>query len=501
VAGEALSELRERIGQVVDVGKAVGLLGWDQRTYMPPGGASDRAEQIGTLTRIAHELFTDDRVGELLEELEPAAGLDPDSDDACLIRLVRRDFDKSRCVPAGLRAEMSRASALAQPAWQEARAASRFDLFLPHLERAFELRREYVACFDGYDEDYDVLLDDFEPAMKTAEVRAVFGDLKAGLGPLIAEIGERSSTVGGGVPSGSFPRSSQEVVERAILDAFGFDPETWRLDETAHPFAFGMAIGDIRLTTHHHDDNLTALFATMHEFGHGLYERSVAPELGRTPLARGASLAWHESQSRLWENLVGRSRPFWRRFFPVLQQAFSGQFRDVDAEGFYRAVNRVEPSLIRIHADEATYNLHIILRFELEQDLLGGRLAYEDAPEAWNAKMKEYLGIEAPDVADGVLQDTHWASGHIGYFSTYALGNILSAQLWERIRAEAPDLETLVARADFAPLRGWLRENLHRHGKKYLPQELATRVLGGPIDPKPLLAYLRAKFGEIYGLE
>jgi carboxypeptidase Taq len=337
--------------------------------------------------------------------------------------------------------------------------------------------------------------------MKTAEVRAVFDELKAGLVPLVAAIAEHSDAVDDSALTGEFPIDRQKEFELEVLRAFGFVDEEWRVDETVHPFASKGGPQDVRLTTNHHADNLTSLFACMHEFGHGIYEYQVDRGLYRTPLLRGASLGIHESQSRMWENMIGRSLPFWEKFFPALRDTFPERFGGLDAVGFYRAANRVAPSLIRIHADECTYNLHIILRFELEQDLVSGRLEPADASDAWDAKMKEYLGIDVPDVADGVLQDMHWSGGSFGYFPTYALGNVISGQLWQRIRSELPDLDDRARAGDFGDLRDWLRENVHRHGRKYLPGELLQRVVGGGLDPQPLLAYLRDKFGAIYGLQ
>jgi carboxypeptidase Taq len=493
--------LKGRLAEVVDLAGAAMVLVWDHRTMMPRAGTAARAEQLGTITRIAHEMFTSPEVGRLLDELEPwAETLDRDSTEASLVRRARRDYDKQVRVPSSLRAEMSRQSAIATPVWEEARERSDWSMFRPHLETALELRRRYVDCFDPADADYDILLDDYEPGMRTAEVRAVFDELKAGLVPLIAEIGERADAVDDSCLRGDFPIDAQERVEGAILAAFGFTADSWRMDETVHPFASRSGPDDIRLTTRHHEDNLHSIFSSMHEFGHGLYEHGTDRELARTPLGRGASLGLHESQSRMWENLVGRSRPFWQRYFPLVQEAFPKQFAAVDAEGFYRAVNGVRPSLIRIDSDEATYNLHIVLRFELEQEMITGRLAAADVPEAWDAKMAEYLGVEVPDVADGALQDTHWASGSIGYFPTYALGNIVSAQLWERITEDIPDIYEQIGRAEFAPLREWLREHVHRHGRKYLPGELLERVTGSGLDSQPLLRYLRDKLGEIYEL-
>jgi carboxypeptidase Taq len=497
----AYEELATRLAEVVDVYSSAMVLAWDHRTMMPRNGAAARAEQLGTLSRIAHTMYSSPEIGALLDRLEPwAEGLDYDSVEASLVRRVRRDYEKVIRVPPELSAEMSRTSAIAEPIWQDARRTSDWSMFQPYLEKVIELRRRYIDCFEPADEDYDHLLDDFEPGMKTAEVRAVFDELKSGLVPLIAEIRDRDDAVDDSFLTGDFPVDVQKLVEGEILAAFGFTADSWRLDETVHPFASRSGPDDIRLTTKHVPGSLKSIFSSMHEFGHGLYEHGTDRQLARTPLGRGASLGLHESQSRMWENLVGRSRPFWNRYFPLVQASFPGQLDGIDAEVFYRAVNRVTPSLIRIEADEATYNLHIILRFELEQDMIAGRVAPADVPDAWNAKMYEYLGVEVPDVADGALQDTHWSGGSIGYFPTYALGNVISAQLWERISAEIPDIYDQIGRGDFAALREWLRENVHRHGRKYLPRELLERVVGGGMDPQPLLAYLRAKLGEIYAL-
>jgi carboxypeptidase Taq len=498
---ETYGKLVEKLGEVQDLAFAAGLLAWDQRTMMPPGGAHARADQLATLARLVFERFTSDEIGELLEQLEPyGASLDYDSDEASLLRVTRRDYGKARRVPLELRAEKARAAALAEPVWREARETSDFDLFLPHLEHALELMRQYIACFEPADEPYDVLLDDYEPEMKTAEVRAIFDELRDGLVVLLREIAERQGVVDGSPLEGMFPIDKQKEIEATILDAFGFTDDEWRLDETAHPFASKAGPQDMRLTTRHSESNLTSIFASMHEFGHGLYEYQIDRALYRTPLLRGASLGVHESQSRLWENMVGRSLPFWRRFYPDLQSAFPGQLDGVDVDGFYRAVNLVRPSLIRIHADEVTYNLHIIIRFELEQELADGSLAAADVPEAWDARVKQYLGIDVPDIADGCLQDVHWSGGAIGYFPTYALGNVIAGQLWDRLRQDLPDLEPAIERGELGALREWLGENIHRHGRKFMPRDLVQRVVGGPIDPKPLLAYLRAKYGAIYGL-
>jgi carboxypeptidase Taq len=488
----ALAELRERVAEINDLDRTASLLGWDQQVKMPPGGGGVRAEQLATLQRISHEALTSDEIGRLLDRLAAHEdSLDYDSDDAGLIRLVRRDWEKARRVPAELQAEMSRSESLAMPVWVKARQEKDFSQFLPALERNFELRRRYVECFDEFDEPYDALLDDFEPGMKSAEVRAVFDRLKEEQVPLVAAAraeGERP------LHGRAYPLEGQQAFELKVIERFGYDPSEWRLDTAVHPFASSIAITDIRLTTRYFDDNLDGLFGTMHECGHGLYENGVARELERTPLAHGASLGFHESQSRMWENLVGRSLPFWRHFYEPLQQTFPDALADVGLDEWYRDVNWVEPSLIRVEADEATYNLHIILRFELEQELLAGTVDLKSLPEIWNERMRNYLGVEPPDDALGVLQDMHWAVGAIGYFSTYALGNVISGQLWEKVNAELPDLPAQFEQGDFSALAAWLRENLWRHGRKYTPRELIERITGGGLDPEPYLRYLRGKY-------
>ena len=488
----ALAELKERVAEIHDLDRTSSLLGWDQQVKMPSGGGGVRAEQLATIGRIAHEALTSDEMGRLLDKLVPVAEtLEYDSDEASLIRVVRRDWEKARRVPAELRAEMSRAASLAMPVWVKARQDSDFSQFLPALRHNFDLRRRYVECFDDYDEPYDVLLDDFEPGMTTAEVRTVFDRLKEEQVPFVAAaraVGERP------VRGGTFPLESQQEFELSVIRRFGFDPSEWRLDTAVHPFAASIAPTDIRLTTRYFEDNLDGLFGTMHECGHGLYEHGVARELVRTPLASGASLALHESQSRMWENMVGRSLPFWRYFYPELQRTFPDALRNVALQDWYRSVNWVEPSLIRVEADEATYNLHIILRFELEQELLADTIDLDELPEIWNQRMQKYLGVEPRDDALGVLQDMHWAIGAIGYFSTYALGNVVSGQLWEQANAAIPDLPEQFEQGEFDALSGWLGENLWRHGRKFTPRELVERITGGGLDSEPYLRYLRGKY-------
>jgi carboxypeptidase Taq len=490
-------ELRGRLAEISDLGKTMALLAWDQQVMMPARGAAIRAEQLATVGRIAHQKFTAPEVGKLLEELRDWSGQQEyDSFEASLVRVAWRDWEKASKVPADLRAEASRAAALAQPVWVQARKDNDFASFLPVLRQNLDLRKRYIDCFEVGDEPYDIVLDDYERDMKTAEVRRIFDYLKEHQAPLVkavagqAQVEQRPKT---------FDLEAQKVFELEVAREFGFTDDAWRLDPTVHPFASGTGVTDIRITTRYFTDRLEGLFGTMHEFGHGLYEHQIDPALERSPLARGVSLGMHESQSRMWENLVGRSMPFWRRFFPRAQELFGGALASYDVDSWYREVNAVEPSLIRVEADEATYNLHIILRFELEQAMLAEEFPLEQLPEEWNRRMWEYLGIEVPSDTEGVLQDVHWSGGSVGYFPTYALGNLISAQIWERVVADLPDLYDGFEAGDFAPLRDWLRENLHRHGRKFTPAETLERVVGTrQIDPEPYVRYLREKLSGIY---
>jgi carboxypeptidase Taq len=392
-------------------------------------------------------------------------------------------------VPGELVAETARAAAAARTAWLEARERNEFIVFAPALERNLELRRELSACFPEAEHPYDPLLDDYEPGMRTVDARAALQTLRDGLVALAASAPEVDTSL----IFGGFPEDRQRALVQTVLRAVGVDDEAWRLDVAVHPFAAAVTPDDVRLTTRYHDDDLESLFSSLHEFGHGLYEHQVDRALARTPLAGGASSAWHESQSRLWENMVGRSAGFWRWCFPHLQAAFPERFRDRAWQDVHRAVNGVRKTLIRVSADEVTYGLHIVLRFELELALIEGELAVADLPAAWNERVRSYLGLDPPDDLGGVLQDVHWSEGLFGYFPTYALGNIIAGQLWARITEEIGDLDERLAAGDFASLRAWLGEHVHRHGRRFMPADLLDRTVGGPLDPGPYLAYLEAK--------
>ncbi|MFL5946080.1 MAG: carboxypeptidase M32 [Gaiellaceae bacterium] len=484
VAASPVDRLKALVAELADLKHAEALADWDSRVSMPPEGAADRAEVLGTLARLMHERLVSDELGELLETL---ADVDDETDRA-LVRVTRREWERAQRVSAELAAELSRSAGVAVAAWDKAKAASDFASFTPYLEQQLELKRRYVDCFEPRDTPYDVLLDDYEEGMTTAEVQRVFDRLKEELVPLIAAASDVPE------PQGRFPVEQQQEASRLVLTAFGADWAKWRLDETPHPFATKPGLDDIRLTTHTAETDLTSLFSTMHEFGHGVYEFEIDPRLARTPLATGTSSALHESQSRMWENLVGRSAGFWRWFYPQLRSLFPDVLGSLDEESFVRSSNAIRPGLIRGDADEATYALHIILRFELEQELLAGTVAVRDLPEVWNARMEDYLGVAVPDDAHGVLQDMHWSVGLFGYFPTYQLGNVISVQIWERAQAALGDLEEQFARGEFQPLREWLTDQIYRHGSIYPPRDLLRRVTGSDLDPEPYLAYLRAKF-------
>jgi carboxypeptidase Taq len=491
---DALERLKERLIEVSDLAKVARLLSWDQQTMMPPAGTRHRAEQMALVQRLAHEGIADPETGRLLEELRPREeSLDPDSDDAALIRLARREHEKAVRVPSSLRAEMAMAAAQARPVWVKAKTESDFASFLPSLERIVDLKLQYVDClYEGAEERYDVLLDDYEPETTTAEVRTLFEELKPPLVELIAELSERE--VDDSFLHGDFPREGQRALAHEVIDLFGHRPDSWRLDPTEHPFASGPGRDDIRITTNYHPDSLESLFSTIHEYGHGLYGHQLPQRLERLPTGGPCSLGIHESQSRLWENLVGRSLPFWRLFYPRVQETFPDRLRHVDLERFHTAVNAVKPGSIRIQADEVTYGLHVMLRFELEQDLVEGRVELRDLPQRWNEKMHDYLGVEVPDDGHGVLQDVHWSGGSIGYFSTYLLGTVMSVQIWEAMREDVPELEEHVGRGEFAPLRDWLGEHVHALGRKFSPQETLRRATGSTIQAEPYLEHLRRTY-------
>jgi carboxypeptidase Taq len=493
-------ELRERLGRIHDLSRAASLLAWDERTMMPEAGAEARSEQLATLARVRHEMFTDEAIGRLIDQVR--AGVDDDAEpgfsiEADLVRVVARDWEKARRVPAELRAELARSSSIAERVWLEAKRESDFGLLLPHLERNVELTRRYADCFDGFpgfSHPYDPLLDEYEPEMDTAEMRRLLGELRDGLVPIV-----REATAGEGRSAedclrGHFPERAQRELLAELIGELPFPEGSWRLDPTEHPFAISVGHGDTRLTTRYDESNLgMALFSALHESGHGLYEAGVDPELRRTPLAKPRSLGLHESQSRLWENWVARGRPYLERLLPRLREYFPAAFEAVDVERLERDSNRFERSLIRIEADEVTYNLHILIRFELELEIFEGELRLLDLPEAWNARYRDYLDLAVPDDANGVLQDVHWAAGAFGYFPTYSLGNVIAGQLWRAAASQIGDLDARIKAGDLAALGDWLRDRVHRHGRRLSPTLILERAGCGALSVEPLLDHLRER--------
>jgi carboxypeptidase Taq len=498
---QKVEQLKERLGEVADIGRAASVLSWDQQVNMPPGGNEARGQQLATLNKIAQEKLITDENGQLIEDLKQEfAGADPDSDDAALIRVAARNYDKARRVPPEFIREQAIVSSKAFEAWVEARSKSDFSIFQPHLEKVVELVQRYVSFFPPGDHPYDTLLDDYEPGMKTADVQAIFNGLRPRQVKLIKAIAG-SKQVKADFLFKKYNEKKLMDFGVNVITKYGYDWRRGRQDKAPHPFETTFSVDDVRITTRFDSDNpMATLFSTLHESGHAMYEQGINPAYERTPLSGGTSLAVHESQSRMWENLVGRSLPFWEHFYPALKKTFPAQLDGVSLKSFYKAINKVQPSFIRVNADEATYNLHVMLRLELEIGMVEGTIAIKDLPEFWNTKMEEYLGIVPPDDAKGVLQDIHWSGGAIGYFSTYALGNLISAQLWEKIRKDIRNLDDQICRGDFSELLAWLRKNIHQHGHKYEPQTLVEKVTGSKITPEPYVRYLTKKYGEIYGL-
>jgi carboxypeptidase Taq len=476
------------------------LLGWDERTMMPRAAGEYRAEQITYLSGLIHRRRTDPQLNAWLNDLTGSSlDADPHSPSGATIREVRRDYEKRCKLPQTLVEQLTRACVLGQQAWTEARKQDDFASFRPHLERIFQLKLEQAQAIGYASEPYDALLDDFEPQARTADVAGVLAGLKNELTPLVASLVGSSRKPRRDILRRRYPVADQEAFGRQVAEAIGFDFRRGRIDVTAHPFCAGMGPHDCRITTRYDEHDFPmAFFGILHEAGHGLYEQGLPTEHYGLPPGSYVSLGIHESQSRLWENAVGRSRSFWRHFFPLAQQRFPDALSDVGLDDFHFAVNDVRPSLIRVEADEATYNLHIIIRFELERAVLAGELRVADLPGAWRDKYRENLGIEPPSDADGVLQDIHWSAGLIGYFPTYTLGNLYAAQFFAQADADLGGIDGLLARGEFAPLLGWLRDRIHVRGQCYSAAELAVAVTGRPLSHQPLLDLLRGKYDPLY---
>jgi carboxypeptidase Taq len=498
-----LQRLKDILAEVTDLSRAAAVLDWDQETNMPPGGVLSRSQQLSTLLTLSHVRFTSNEVGRLLDALEgEVANKHFDSDEASLVRVTRRDYEQERKLPPELVAEAARAGSTARPAWEKARRDADFKVFAPFLEKNVELNRRIADALGYEDRPYDALLDRSEPGLATTELEGLFDEIKKVIVPLIADIARNADAVDDRVLYRGFEPALQVRYALDVVKRLGYDLERGRQDISIHPFSTSFGPGDVRITTRVSRDFFNeCLFGSIHECGHAMYNQGIGDYIDRTPLWGGASPGVHESQSRLWENLVGRSQAFWTHFYPSLRSVFPAPLRGVDEEAFFRAVNRSYPSLIRVEADEVTYNMHIMLRFELENELLDGTLKVKDLPEAWNARFKSYLGINVPNDREGALQDIHWSSVSFGIFPGYTLGNLIGAQLMEKARLDLPGLDAQIEKGEFGSLLAWLRKNVHRHGRKFTPNELLERATGKPLTAAPWIAYVQRKFGALYRLE
>jgi carboxypeptidase Taq len=498
---EAINQLKNILNEVYDLQMAQNVLGWDQATNMPAGGALDRSYQMGTLAKLSHQQFTSDTVGELLEKSKTeGASIDEESDDACLVKVAAKHYERARRVPHQWIEKFVQVTSNAQTLWEKAKADSDFALFEPHLKEIYDLRKEYSEFFKPYEHIYDPLLDEFEPGLKTQEVQTIFNEIRPHQVALIEAI-HSAKQVQDDFLYLQYPKDLQWQFSMKVISKLGFNFERGRMDISVHPFTTGFGWGDSRITTHIHEKYLpSALFSSIHECGHAMYEQNISQTLRRSLLCEGASMAIHESQSRLWENLVGRSYMFWSHFYPELAALFPAQLGNVDLKTFYRGINCVKPGMIRTEADEATYNLHIMLRMEIEIGVLEGKIAVKELPQIWTEKMQSYLGVTPKNDAEGVLQDVHWSGGMMGYFPTYALGNIIGAQIWEKINQEIPELDSQIGQGNFQPLLAWLSEKIYRHGSKFEPKEIIQKVTCSGIKADPYIHYLENKYKDIYNL-
>jgi len=499
---ETYEALCNHVRQTAVLSSVEDLLGWDEQTGMPPEAAEYRAEQSTLLAGMIHQRSTDPKVGEWLSQLVdgPLASA-PSSDTGATIRHLNRDYEKQLKIPQSLVEEQTRTSVLAQQAWMKARGDDDFASFQPWLEKTFDLKRQEAECLGYAETPYDALLDQYEPDTLTSTVSHIFAALREDIVRLVSAIADSPCKPKVELLEQSYPKGLQASFGRDIAERIGFDFQRGRLDVSAHPFCSRPGPHDCRMTTRYQEHDFgDAFFSILHEAGHGIYEQGLPPEHYGLPLGDSVSLGIHESQSRLWENLVGRSRAFWDYLYPELQQTFSGCLKDVPLDDFYPAVNTVRPSLIRTEADEVTYNLHIFIRFELEQALLSEELPVADLPAAWREKYRDYLGVEPTSDADGVLQDIHWSAGLVGYFPTYALGNLYAAQLFATADAALGDVSSQIRRGEFTPLRNWLRENIHQHGQRYAAVDLVQRATGTPPSHQPFIENLQAKFAPLYEL-
>ncbi len=496
---EKIQELKTRLQEVNDLNSASSLLNWDQATYMPAGGAVARGRQIATLSRIAHEKFTNASMGHLLDTLQPyAESLPYESDEASLIRITRRNYEKEAKIPGELLAKVEEHSVATYQLWMKARPENDFASVASNLEQAVEYSRQIAQCFE-YEHIADPLIDFSDGEMTVGIIQPLFAKLRSELVPIAKAITSQSLADDSCLMK-SYPEDKQLAFGEKIIRQYGYDFTRGRQDKTHHPFMTKFSLGDVRITTRVKENNLNeALFSTLHESGHAMYEQGINPTFEGSPLANGTSSGVHESQSRLWENLVGRSRGMWEHYYPQLQAEFPDQLGSVTLDTFYRAINKVERSLIRTDADEVTYNLHVMIRFDLELELLEGKLAVKDLPEAWHARYAADLGLRAPSDVDGVLQDIHWYAGLVGgAFQGYTLGNIMSALFYDQALLAHPDIPAQIKAGEFDTLRTWLTKNIYQHGKKFTANELIERITGAPLTIDPYIRYLQTKYGELY---
>jgi len=496
-APDAYEALIDRVRRWNAVGSAAGVLGWDQQVMMPEGGTPARSRQLSTLSSIRHEMITDAETGELLDALADA---DLSDEQAAVVREVSREYERADAVPRELVEEISEASTEALQAWEAAKAEDDFDRFAPHLQRHVELKREYAEHVDPDRDPYEVLFAEYEPCLSMERTEAILDELRETLVPLIDEIRGSEADLTVDTFEGEFPEADQEALARDALALVGYDFDRGRLDVSSHPFTSGNQF-DCRITTRFDEsDPLAAVGSTIHEYGHAQYALGLPQEHFGTPLGNDRDLSVHESQSRLWENHVGRSRAFWKQFLPTFQERFP-ETAEATVEDAYEAVNQVyEDNLIRVEADELTYHLHIVVRFEIERDLIRGDLAVEDVPEAWNDKYEQYLGIRPDTDSEGCLQDIHWSHGNFGYFPTYSLGSVMAAQLYAAAEDDIDDLDAKVAAAEFDDLQEWLASNVHRHGARYETNELVERATGEGLSADAFTDYVEEKYGELYDL-
>ena len=499
---EKYQELLEKLQEIDDINMAVSVLNWDQTTYMPPGGAEARGRQIATLARISQEKFVDPAIGRLLDELQPwAETLPADADEAAMVRVTRRDYDQATKVPPAFLGEFYGHIAQTYQAWTEARPANDFGKVRPLLEKTLDYSRRLAEFFAPYEHIIDPLIDNADYGMKAATVSALFAELRRELVPIVQAITSQPEADASCLHL-LYPEKEQEAFGIEVARALGYDFERGRLDKTHHPFTTKFSLGDVRITTRYDEHNFgDAFFSTVHEAGHAMYEQGIHTAYNGTPLGSGTSAGVHESQSRTWENIVGRSRAFWTHYYPKLKERFPAQLGNVSLDDFYRAVNKVEKSLVRVDADEVTYNLHVMLRFDFEMALLEGKLAVKDLPEAWNERFRQDFGILPPDDRLGCMQDVHWYGGLIGgSFQGYTLGNIMSALFYDQALKAHPEIPAEIEQGKFDLLHRWLAENIYQYGRKYSAAELVERISGGQVRIGPYIQYLKQKYGELYQL-